>query len=125
MTQQEFEALTGKEIETNTFDTIVNPMYMATKLDKQAFACDVKKHDLISSQVAQELTAANKEREDEIKNLKLLLNSTVNFLLTRGEAACDKQAIKLVGHQEVIRIKMQQNYDLNEDDRAYIISILR
>lgn len=123
MTQQEFESLIGKEIETDTFDTVVNPMYMATNLDKQAFACDVKKHGLIDSTVAQELTAASENLRDQVQDLRCRLLGTVNFLLSRNEAACDKQAIKLIGHKEVIRLKMQNNYLLNDDDRAFILSM--
>lgn len=125
MTQQEFEALTGKEIETDTFNTIVNPMYMAIDLDKQAFARDVKKHGLVDSKVAQELTEAVEKQKEVIESQRILIKSTVYFLLSRGEAGCDKQAIKLVGHKEVITIKMQQNFELNDDDRAYIIDLLR
>lgn len=125
MTQQEFESLIGKEIETDTFNTVVNPMYMATNLDKQAFACDVKKHGLIDSTVAQELTAAVAKQKEVIEKQRLMIKKTVNFLLSRGEVGCDMQAIKLVGHKEVITIKMQQDYDLNQDDKAYIIELLR
>jgi hypothetical protein len=125
MTQQEFEALIGKEVKTETFNTVVNPMYMATNLDKQAFANDVKKHGLIDSTVAQELTEAVEKQKEVIESQRILIKSTVYFLLSRGEAGCDKQAIKLVGHKEVITIKMQQNFELNDDDRAYIINLLR
>lgn len=123
MTQQEFESLIGKEIETDTFDTVVNPMYMATNLDKQDFACDVKKHGLIDSTVAQELTAASENLRDQVEDLRCRLLGTVNFLLSRNEAACNKQAIKLIGHKEVIRLKMQNNYLLDDDDRAFILSM--
>ncbi len=125
MLQQEFEALTGKSVDDTVYNTIIDPMYMATDMDKQQFCKDYVEHDLGNSKVANALTDEVYELRKDVDGLKKQLDSVVRFLLSRGEPACDKQAIKIAGHKECISIKMQQNYELSEDDRAFIIEMCR
>ena len=40
MLQHEFEALTGKRVETEDYNSIIDPMYMSTDMDKQDFCKD-------------------------------------------------------------------------------------
>lgn len=125
MLQQEFEALTGKSVEDTEFNQVINPMYMSCDLDKQVFCKDYMKHNLGNSEVANAITEEVNDQRKAIYELKKQLDSVVRFLLSRGEPACDKQAIKIAGHKECISIKMQQNYELSEDDRAFIIEMCR
>lgn len=125
MLQNEFEALTGKSVDDTVYNTIIDPMYMATDMDKQPFCKDYVEHDLGNSKVANALTDKVYELRKEVDGLKKQLDSVVRFLLSRCEPACDKQAIKIAGHKECISIKMQQNYELSEDDRAFIIEMCR
>lgn len=125
MLQQEFEALTGKSVDENVFNTVINPMYMSCDLDKQVFCKDYMKHNLGNSEVANAITEEVNDQRKAIYELKKQLDSVVRFLLSRGEPACDKQAIKIAGHKECISIKMKQNYELSEDDRAFIIEMCR
>lgn len=125
MLQQEFEALTGMSVEDTEFNRVINPMYMSTDLDKQVFCKEWKKHGLGSSEVAKAMSDRVNEQRMAIDSLKKELDSVVRFLLSRCEPACDKQAIKIAGHKEVITIKMQQNYELTEDDRTFIIEMCR
>lgn len=125
MLQNEFEALTGKSVDDTVYNTIIDPMYMGTDMDKQQFCKDYVEHDLGNSKVANALTDEVYELRNEVDGLKKQLDSVVRFLLSRCEPACDKQAIKIAGHKECISIKMQQNYELSEDDRAFIIEMCR
>ena len=125
MLQQEFEALTGLSVTDTEFNRVINPMYMSTDLDKQVFCKEWKKNGLGSSEVAKAMSDRVNEQRMAIDSLKKELDSVVRFLLSRCEPACDKQAIKIAGHKEVITIKMQQNYELTEDDRAFIIEMCR
>ena len=125
MLQHEFEALTGMSVNDNEFNQVINPMYMSTDLDKQVFCKEWKKHGLGSSEVAKAMSDRVNEQRMAIEGLKKELDSVVRFLLSRGEPACDKQAIKIAGHKDVITIKMQQNYELSEDDRNFIIEMCR
>lgn len=125
MLQHEFEALTGMSVEDTEFNQVINPMYMSTDLDKQVFCKEWKKHNLGNSEVAKAMSKRVNEQRMAIDGLKKQLDSVVRFLLSRGEPACDKQAIKIAGHKECISIKMQQNYELSEDDRAFIIEMCR
>ncbi len=125
MLQHEFEALTGLSVTDNEFNRVINPMYMSTDLDKQVFCKEWKKNGLGSSEVAKAMSDRVNEQRMAIDSLKKELDSVVRFLLSRGEPACDKQAIKIAGHKECITIKMQQNYELTEDDRVFIIEMCR
>lgn len=125
MLQQEFEALTGKSVDENVFNTVINPMYMATDMDKQPFCKEYVEHKLGDSKVANALTDEVNDQRKAIHELKKQLDSVARFLLSRGEPACDKQAIKIAGHKECITIKMQQNYELTEDDKVFIIEMCR
>ena len=125
MLQQEFEALTGLSVTDTEFNRVINPMYMSTDLDKQVFCKEWKKHGLGNSLVAKAMSDRVNDQRMAIDSLKKELDSVVRFLLSRCEPACDKQAIKIAGHKEVITIKMQQNYELTEDDRAFIIEMCR
>ena len=125
MLQREFEALTGLSVTDTEFNRVINPMYMSTDLDKQVFCKEWKKHGLGNSLVAKAMSDRVNEQRMAIDSLKKELDSVVRFLLSRCEPACDKQAIKIAGHKEVITIKMQQNYELTEDDRAFIIEMCR
>ena len=125
MLQHEFEALTGMSVNDNEFNQVINPMYMSTDLDKQVFCKEWKKHGLGSSEVAKAMSDRVNEQRMAIEGLKKELDSVVRFLLSRSEPACDKQAIKIAGHKDVITIKMQQNYELSEDDRNFIIEMCR
>lgn len=51
MLQHEFEALTGKRVETEDYNSIIDPMYMSTDMDKQDFCKDFIKHKLLDSQL--------------------------------------------------------------------------
>ena len=125
MLQHEFEALTGLSVTDTEFNHVINPMYMSTDLDKQVFCKEWKKHGLGTSEVAKAMSDRVNEQRMAIDSLKKELDSVVRFLLSRGEPACDKQAIKIAGHKECITIKMQQNYELTEDDRVFIIEMCR
>lgn len=125
MLQNEFEALTGMSVETEVYNTIIDPMYMATDMDKQPFCKDFKQHKLGESTVANALTDEVYRLRKEIEQMKKERSEVVDFLLSRCNVGCDHKAIKLVGHKAVLTIKMQKGYPLTEDDKAFIIEMCR
>lgn len=61
MLKQEFEALAGYEVSTETYNKVIEPMYMATDMDKREFVkCLDKKYFALRTKI-QLLTAMKKE----------------------------------------------------------------
>ena len=123
MLQHEFEALTGKRVETEDYNSIIDPMYMSTDMDKQDFCKDFIKHKLLDSTVANELTnKVNKLRKsvqrmsDERKEVVLLLLKAAGG----EENELSRAAVKMVGHKEVIKLKLLNGWQLSDSDKAYI-----
>lgn len=125
MLQHEFEQLTGTKVEENFFNQVINPMYMNTKMDKQQFCEDYKKHGLGKSTVATELTNECCELYKMIQKMKEERRQLVDFLIKQDDPECDRKAIDLVGHKEVIRLKIEEGYDLNDEDKTYISFLCR
>lgn len=124
MLQHEFEQLTNTKVEEDFFNKVINPMYMNTKMDKQQFCDDYKKHGLGKSSVATELTEESCELFMMVQKLKAERSAMVDFLIEQDDSRCDAKAISMVGHQEVIRRKLEKDFDLNDDDKQFLISIL-
>ncbi len=124
MLRHEFEQLTNTKVEEDFFNQVINPMYMNTKMDKQQFCEDFKKRGLGKSPVATELTNECCELFKMVQKLKAERSAMVDFLIDMDDPKCDAKAISMVGHQEVIRRKLEKDYDLNDDDKQFLISIL-
>ena len=124
MLHHEFEQLTGIKVEEDFFNQVINPMYMNTKMDKQQFCADYKKHGLGTSAVATELTNECNELYKMIQKRNLERSDIVDFLIEQDDPKCDVKAISMVGHPEVIRRKLQKDYDLSDDDKQFLIAIL-
>ena len=55
-----------------------------------------------------------------LTQLKRERSYTVDFLLQQGDAKCDKKAIALVGHKNVIQRKLEHGIELTDDDKDFI-----
>lgn len=129
MLQHEFEALTGKKVETEDYNSIIDPMYMSTDMDKQDFCKDFIKHKLLDSTVANELTNQVNKLTNQVNELKKRMNKEryefVDFLLKAAQddfpgISFEKKAIQLIGFREVICRKLEFGYELTGMDKEYI-----
>ena len=120
MLQHEFEALTGMKVEEDFYNKVIDPMYMATYMDKQPFCAEFKKNDLGKCQAALDMMEKYYQAMRELTQLKRERSYTVDFLLQQGDTKCDKKAIALVGHKNVIQRKMEHGIELTDEDKDFI-----
>ena len=97
---------------------------MACFMDKEPFCKDFKEHDLLNSSVAYDITEEYHAAKKKINKLEQERSAMVDFLIDMDDPKCDAKAISMVGHQEVIRRKLEKDYDLADDDKQFLITIL-
>ena len=128
MTQQEFTQRTGIEVETMQYAAI-EQVYMYTELDKDAFCADYKKHgdSVIISHLVNELNkmACEIERAHaSLKEYKALMQDIAEMLIRKAEEDMDeelyKSAIDIIGRSECIKYKLNNNLELDKQDKEYI-----
>lgn len=129
MLQHEFEQLTGIKIDAEVYNQFIDPLYMATDMDKRPFCEDFKEHDLLNSSVAHEVNEKYYEAQKSINQMKKERSGIVDFLLQLAEdnfpgIALEKKAVEMVGHKEVIRRKLESNLRLTGYDNEFILSSL-
>ena len=121
MTQQEFEQRTG--IKSDVIYEIANGVYMeAGDMDKDAFCMDYKKHgdSILLSSFYKKCVALRKE----LRGMKEERQELVEFLLKQEDESDDiifrNKAAELVGDKEVIRLKIENGWELDKEDKEYI-----
>lgn len=128
MTQQEFTQRTGIEVETMQYAAI-EQVYMYTVLDKDAFCADYKKHgdSVIISHLVNELDKTTYERgraHASLKEYKALMQDIAEMLIRKAEEDMDeelyKSAIDIIGRGECIKYKLNNNLELDKQDKEYI-----
>lgn len=124
MLHQEFEQLTSIKVEEQIFNEFINPLYMACSMDKEPFCKDFKKHDLLNSLVAYDINEEYHAAKKKINKMNQERSAMVDFLIDMDDPKCDAKAISMVGHQEVIRRKLEKDYELTDDDKQFLITIL-
>jgi hypothetical protein len=124
MLHEEFYKLTGIAIQEETYNTFVDPMYMATDMDKEPFCKDFKKHDLLNSRVALELLDKIAELQKKVYKLEKEKEETVDRLIKMDDYQAEQIAIRLIGHEEVIYKKLADDYDLRDEDKCLIMRMI-
>lgn len=124
MLHEEFYQLTNIAIEDETYNTFVDPMYMATDMDKEPFCKDFKKHDLLNSRVALELLDKIAELQKKVNKLEKEKEETVDRLIELGDYQAEQIAIRLIGHEQVIYKKLADDYDLRDEDKCLIMRMI-
>ena len=128
MTQQEFTQRTGIEVETMQYAAI-DQVYMYTELDKDAFCADYKKHgdSVIISHLVNELDKTTYERgraHASLKEYKALMQDIAEMLIRKAEEDMDeelyKSAIDIIGRGECIKYKLNNNLELDKQDKEYV-----
>lgn len=125
MTQQEFQERTG-------FDSYItyelgNAVYMALDMDKDAFCDDYKEH--WNSVIIANLLKKTEELQAKLDAMRDQRAEMVEFLLHQENETDDSifrdKAVELVGEKEVIRLKIEYDYDFSDADKEYIKSNLQ
>lgn len=126
MTQQEFEQRTG--ITSDVVYEEANGVYMeAGDMDKDAFCMDYKKHgdSILLSYFYKKCVELRKE----LRGMKEERQELVEFLLKQENETDDvvfrNKAAELVGEKEVIRLKIENDWELGKEDKEYIKENIR
>lgn len=132
MTREEFTQRTGMGVETMQYATI-EQVYMYTELDKDAFCADYKKHgdSVIISHLVNELDKTTYERgraQASLKAYEHLMKGVAEMLIRKAEEDMDeelyKSAIDIIGRNECIKYKLNNNLELDKQDKDYIKELL-
>lgn len=127
MTQQEFEQRTG--ITSDTVYEEANGVYMAAgDIDKDAFCDDYKEHG--DSILLHLFYRRCNYLEAKRRDVDTLCKDMAYFLLEKLEETGDEdldmynKAVELIGLDEVVRMKLDNDWALWHDDKEYIKSHL-
>lgn len=133
MTQKEFEERTGLKTDAEEYAAIER-MYMAAgDMDKDEFCMrwrQTGKNPLTVSlaAIANVLTVQLQKRNQELTDLKEKNIEHAKFLLGKAHAYEDpdfrREAVRLIGERDVVRLTMEEGYPLWDEDRKYILEIM-
>ena len=133
MQQKEFEALTGKKVTAEEYADI-EKVYMAIDgMDKETFcaAWNEQKFGYIVDELVKQVEDLRKWRDhwkaqmDEADEKE----QDAAYVLLNGANEHDDEdmkeaAIKLVGIDTAVRIDIENGFDLNEEERNYVLENL-
>ena len=127
MTQQEFTERTGITPTNKEFVAITN-MYMAAgEIDKDAFCADYKKHK--DSKLLSYFYELYKVWDFNLKQIDTSLLKVAKYLLIKSREFNDKsmraEAIDLLGEKMIVRLTMEMDLELWDDDKKFIIDNLK
>jgi len=126
MTQLEFKERTGLTPGEEEF-SLIHAIYMETRLDKDEFCQDFKKHG--GSKIIDDLhvTAVNYKLKSQQQ--KEAINETADILLGKAQAYNDtdlyRMAVKLIGQKKVVLRKLEMGLPLWDEDKELITEFLR
>lgn len=123
MTQQEFEQRTG--IKSDVVFEEANKIYMAAgDMDKDAFCMDYKEHG--NSILLAYFYHHSNMLENRKKEADKIRRDMAHFLLNKLEETGDEdrdmynKAVELIGQGEVVRMKLDNGWELWDEDKEYI-----
>lgn len=126
MTQQEFIERTGI-IPTNQEFAAITNMYMAAgEIDKDVFCADYKKHQ--DSKLLAYFYRSTESWKVSAKLIDRSMLKVAKYLLTKSREINDKsmraEAIDLLGEKMVVKLTVEMNLELWDDDKEFIIETL-
>lgn len=133
MTQKEFEERTGLKTDAEEYATIERMYMMAGNMDKDEFCKrwrQTGKNPLTVSlaNTANALIMQLEKRNKEFNDVKENTIDHVRFLLGKAHAYEDtdfrREAVRLIGEREVVRLTMEEGYPLWDEDRKYLLAIM-
>lgn len=133
MTQKEFEERTGLKTDAEEYAAIER-MYMAAgNMGKDEFCkrwrqTGMNPLTISIATTANVLTAQLQKSNTELSDLKEKNIEHAKFLLGKAHAYEDpdfrREAVRLIGEREVVRLTMEEDYPLWDEDRKYILAIM-
>lgn len=133
MTQKEFEERTGLKTDAEEYATIERMYMVAGNMDKDEFCKrwrQTGKNPLTVSlaNTANALIMQLEKRNKEFNDVKENTIDHVRFLLGKAHAYEDtdfrREAVRLIGEREVVRLTMEEGYPLWDEDRKYLLAIM-
>lgn len=133
MLQKEFETLTGKTVTAEDY-TAIDRIYMAAYgMDKQEFCTAWRENDMraIADELTKNIGALERKTDRLEQNLKASEErqlAAATAMLRKAEAYKDNElkqaAIEMVGLKAVTHIDLKNLWQLNEEERAYILDAI-
>lgn len=133
MLLHEYEELMGNNCSEEMFNSKINPLYMMTDLDKKEFCDDYKLHghsrimDEVlehTLKVERQLNAANKALAELQQKMTVVAEHLIFVADDCGSEESYKHAVDLVGQSCVTKFKVENEIELNEQDKQYILNNL-
>lgn len=133
MTQKEFEERTGLKTDEEEYAAIERMYMVAGNMDKDEFCKrwrQTGKNPLTISlaNTATELNKMLNGRCHELSDMRAKNIEHAKFLLGKARAYEDpdfrREAVRLIGEREVVRLTMEEGYPLWDEDRKYILTIM-
>lgn len=126
MLQPEFEERFGKKVSPETYNKY-NTIYMWSELDKDTFVALYKKlpeaviDDL--STMVNKLLRDKREAEEAMKQLTQR-DEQIAVELLKADDHLSPLAERLTSQEYVVRWKLEEENDLSESDRKYLLDIM-
>lgn len=133
MTQKEFEDRTGLKVDAAEYAAIEKMYMTAGDMDKDEFCKrwrQTGKNPLTVSlaNTANALSIQLEKCNKEFNEVKEKTIEHVRFLLGKAHAYEDtdfrREAVRLIGEREVVRLTMEEGYPLWDEDRKYLLAIM-
>lgn len=133
MTQKEFEERTGLKTDAVEYATIEKMYMSAGDMGKDEFCKrwrQTGKNPLTMSlaTTANVMAEQLRERNQELTALREKNIEHAKFLIGKAHAYADsdfrREAVRLVGEREVVRLTVEEGYPLWDDDQKYILAIM-
>ena len=133
MTQKEFEERTDLKTDAEEYADIERMYIVAGDMDKDEFCRrwrQTGKNPLTISlaNTATELNKLLDKRHQELSDMRANDIELAKFLLGKAHAYEDsdfrREAVRLIGEREVVRMTMEEGYPLWDEDRKWILTIM-
>lgn len=132
MTQKEFEARLGKPVETDFYNKVVEPAYMASSYaDKDVFVSAWKTPE--HEDIIRNLAKVAESNREALSNALKLQDELAYFIADMAHLAFNaigngaelrKKAIEVLGKCEYIKYIITKGYELEQYDREDLLRIL-
>ena len=133
MLQSEFEKLTGIKVGNEEYAAI-ETIYNESDLDKQTFCKEWMKNDrdVMTKRMAEIIASLNErifslhgDNEKQAKELRALGMVLLNANEEHPSNVLRESAIMTLGFKEYISVKLENGYNLSQDDRAQLIELIK
>ncbi|WP_286052038.1 hypothetical protein [Duncaniella freteri] len=132
MTQKEFEERTGLKTDAEEYAAIERMYMSAGSMGKDEFCKRWRQtgKNPLTMALADTATSLNEmlgECRHELIDMREKNIEHARFLLGKAHAYADtdfrREAVRLIGEREAVRLTMEEGYPLWDEDRAFILAI--